>query len=63
LAELGILATTGYITRNTYLEAIRESGEIRKIIFLSNPEFLTLISSSNKLEDFKNIIDAQVKDN
>ncbi|MDR2285833.1 MAG: response regulator [Sphingobacterium sp.] len=63
LAELGIIATTGYITRNTYLEAIRESSEVRKIIFLSNPEFLNLISSSNKLEDFKNIIDSQVKDN
>ena len=38
LAELGILATTGYITKNTYVEAVRESGEARKILFLSNPE-------------------------
>jgi len=63
LSELGIIATTGYITRNTYLEAIRESGEIRKIIFLSNPEFEKLILSNNKLDEFKRILDRQVKDN
>ncbi|MCC9043652.1 response regulator [Myroides sp. M-43] len=63
LAELGILATTGYITRNTYLEAIRDSNEMRKVIFLSNPEFEKLIMSNNKLEEFKLIIDSQVKDN
>ncbi|MGF1636480.1 MAG: response regulator [Cyclobacteriaceae bacterium] len=63
LSELGIIATTGYIARNTYLEAIRESGETRKIIFLSNPEFEKLILSKNKLEEFKRILDIQVKDN
>lgn len=63
LAELGIIATTGYITRNTYIEAVRESSEVRKIIFISNPEFYNLILSKNKLEAFKNIIDEQVKDN
>lgn len=63
LAELGIIATTGYITYNTYLEAIRESGESRKIIFLSNPEIEKLIRADNKLTTFKNIIDTQVKDN
>ncbi|NCP52504.1 MAG: hypothetical protein AUK33_04235 [Flavobacteriaceae bacterium CG2_30_34_30] len=63
LAELGIIATTGYLTRNTYLEAIRESSDVRKIIFLSNLEFERLIMSFNKLETFKNIIDEQVKDN
>ncbi|HQD45822.1 MAG TPA: response regulator [Kaistella sp.] len=63
LAELGIIATTGFITRNTYLEAIRDSGEVKKIIFLSNPEFERLIMSHNKLEMFKIIIDEQVKDN
>lgn len=62
-SELGIIATTGYITRNTYVEAIRESGETRKIIFLSNPEFEKLILSKNKLEEFKRILDSQVKDN
>lgn len=63
LAELGILATTGYITYNTYVEAIRESGESRKIIFLSNPEIEKLIRAENKLTAFKNILDSQVKDN
>lgn len=63
LAELGIIATTGYITKNTYIEAIRESGETRKILFLSNPEIEKLIKAENKLSTFKNLIDLQVKDN
>jgi CheY-like chemotaxis protein len=63
LAELGILATTGYITKNTYVEAVRESGEARKILFLSNPEIEKLIKADNKLSTFKNLIDQQVKDN
>ncbi len=63
LAELGILATTGYISKNTYYEAIRESGEKGKIIFMSNPEIETLINSENKLSAFKALIDSQVKDN
>ncbi|WP_422009168.1 response regulator [Roseivirga pacifica] len=63
LSEFGVLATTGFLTRNTYLEAIRDSGENRKIIFLSNHEFERLINSNNKLETFKGIIDEQVKDN
>lgn len=63
LAELGVLATTGYIARNTYIEAVRTSREQRKIIFLSNVEIEQLILSSSKLETFKSIIDNQVKDN
>lgn len=63
LADLGIIATTGYITRNTYLEAIRESGDIRKILFLSNPEIERLIKTNDKLSQFKMLIDSQVKDN
>lgn len=63
LADLGIIATTGYITRNTYLEAIRESGDIRKILFLSNPEIEKLIKANDKLSQFKSLIDSQVKDN
>jgi CheY-like chemotaxis protein len=63
LAELGIIATTGYITKNTYTEAIRESGDTRKILFLSNPELEKLIKAENKLSTFKNLIDQQVKDN
>jgi CheY-like chemotaxis protein len=63
LAELGILATTGYITKNTYHEAIRDSSENQKVIFLSNPEMEKLITAIDKLETFKAIIDSQVKDN
>jgi CheY-like chemotaxis protein len=63
LAEVGSLATTGYITKNTYVEAVRESGEARKILFLSNPEIEKLIKADNKLSTFKNLIDQQVKDN
>lgn len=63
LSDLGILATTGYIARTTYLEALRTSHDMKKIIFLSNAEFESLILSKNKLETFKDIIDSQVKDN
>ena len=63
LAELGIIATTGYISRNTYIEAVRESGGERKILFISNPEIERLIRSSEKREEFKKLIDEQVKDN
>lgn len=63
LAELGIIATTGHLTKNTYIEAVRESGDVRKVIFISNNEFQRLILTDNKLEEFKNIIDEQVKDN
>jgi len=63
LAELGIIATTGYFTWTAYNEATRSSSNSRKIIFLSNPEFEILIKSKNRLEEFKAIIDKQVKDN
>mgnify|MGYP000862038392 FL=1 len=63
LAELGVLATTGHIARNTYIEAVRTSHQQRKIIFLSNVEMQQLIVSSHKLDTFKSIIDEQVKDN
>ncbi|MGL4853185.1 MAG: response regulator [Phocaeicola sp.] len=63
MAELGILATTGGITSTTYLEAIRTSGSTKKVIILSNTELLKLINSIDRLETFKTIMDAQVKDN
>lgn len=63
LAELGIIATTGFLTKNTYYEAIRDSKSSTKIIFLSNPEFEKLINASDKLSEFKRIMDTQVKDN
>ncbi|MBP7678806.1 MAG: response regulator [Bacteroidales bacterium] len=63
LSELGIIATTGYIARTTYIEAVRTSASAKKILFLSNPEFEQLISAKDKKEEFKRIIDSQVKDN
>lgn len=63
LCDLGIIATTGYITKTTFIEALRGSGEVHKIIFLSNPEIDKLINSQNRLETLKEIIDSQIKDN
>ncbi|QGW28576.1 response regulator [Phnomibacter ginsenosidimutans] len=62
-AELGILATSGYIAKTTYIEAVRGSKDRNKIIFLSNIEIERLIRAENKLSEFKAIIDSQVKDN
>ncbi|SHF29311.1 DNA-binding transcriptional response regulator [Pedobacter caeni] len=59
LSELGIIATTGGFAKTTYLEAMRESGNSNKVLFLSNVEFLRLIQSDNKIEEFKKIIDEQ----
>ena len=63
MSELGILCTSGYIARTTYLEAMRESQGEKKVIFLSNPEIVRMITSDNIREEFKNILDEQVKDN
>lgn len=63
LSELGIIATTGGIAKTSYLQAMRDSKESSKVLFLSNAEFLNLILSENKLEEFKKIIDDQVKSN
>lgn len=63
LSELGILITSGYIGRNTYLEAVRNSSSKHKVIFISNPEIEKIITATNKLNAFKSIIDSQVKDN
>lgn len=63
LAELGIIATTGYISWNTYYEAVRTSKGDSKIIFLSNPEIERLITANDKKEEFKRLLDEQIKDN
>lgn len=63
LSELGIIATTGGFAKTTYLEAMRSSHTANKVLFLSNVEFLRLIETSNKLEEFKKIIDEQIKNN
>lgn len=63
LSELGILATTGDFTKTAYTEAVRESHQNKKIIFLSNKHFERLIYSPDRLETLKSFIDEQVKDN
>ncbi|GAO30415.1 response regulator [Geofilum rubicundum] len=63
LSNLGFLITTGYIARTTYIEAVRTSSDICKIVFLSNPEIERLINSPLPLNELKKIIDEQVKDN
>ena len=63
LAELGIIASTGGFAKTTYLEAMRGSGTVNKVLFLSNVEFLSLIGADDKIEAFKKIIDEQMKNN
>lgn len=63
LAELGVLITSGYISWNTYIEAVRTSKHNHKVLFLSNPEIERIINSADRLNEFKKIIDEQVKDN
>lgn len=60
---LGILATSVYIVRTIYLEALRESNNTNKIKFLSKPEIERLINADYKLSEFKSNIYIQVKDN
>ena len=48
---------------NTYYEALRSSGEMTKIIFISNPQIEALINAKDKVEAFKSLLDHQVKDN
>jgi CheY-like chemotaxis protein len=63
LAELGILITSGYISWNTYIEAVRTSKSKHKVLFISNPEIERIINSNDKKNEFKKIMDEQVKDN
>jgi CheY-like chemotaxis protein len=63
LARMGFIVTSGFISRNTYIEAVRDSKSDSKIFFLSNPEIEQLINASDKLSEFKKIMDNQVKDN
>lgn len=63
MSSLGFLITSGQIAKTTYIEAVRSSNKSEKIIFISNIEIIKLISSENKIEELKHIIDSQVKDN
>lgn len=63
LSKLGIIATTGNIPKTAQIESLRKSTTQGKIIFFTQNEFLRLIHSENKLEEFKKIIDFQVRSN
>lgn len=63
LATLGFLFTTSKITRNTYIEAVRESKGGNKVIFVDNGNMERMLTSPDMKEELKRIIDSQVKDN
>lgn len=63
LSDMGFLITSGFISKTTYLEAIRTSQSKEKITFISNPEIERLINSESPIDELKKIIDEQVKDN
>jgi len=60
-SDLGVVFTTGSITKTVYLQALKESKQNVKILYLSSPEIMRLIYASDMLEEFKIIIDEQVQ--
>ncbi len=62
MASLGFIFTTSYVSRNTYIEAVRESRGNTKIVFVDNILLQQLLASSDIKEELKKIIDSQVKD-
>ena len=60
-SDLGVVFSTGSIKRTVYLEALKEAKGSVKILYMSSPEIMQLIHSSNMLEEFKLIIDKQVQ--
>ncbi|AMJ65927.1 response regulator [Hymenobacter sp. PAMC 26628] len=63
LCNLGIVITASSFKRTSLDEMIRYSNKAFKIIFLTNREIAKLIYSNDITEEFKTIIDMQVKDN
>lgn len=61
LAELGIIATSNLVAKTVKEEELRSSAEKGKVILLSRIELLRLIKSNDKLSEFKDIIDEQVR--
>lgn len=61
LAELGIIATSNLVAKTVKEEELRSSAEKGKIILLSRIELFRLIEANNKLSEFKDIIDEQVR--
>lgn len=58
--NLGVVFTTGYIKRTVYFEALKESSNDVKIIYLSSGEIVRLIHTPDMLDEFKEIMDEQV---
>lgn len=63
MAEIGIIFTTSTVTRNTYIEAARNSSAQKKIIIIDNALMHQLLQAEDLKEELKCIIDHQVKDN
>lgn len=63
LSELGFLFTTSSVTRNTYIEAARNSKSNKKVVIIDNVAMSHLLQFDNLKEGLKKIIDSQVKDN
>lgn len=63
MSELGFLFTTSSVTRNTYIEAVRDSKENKKIIIIDNVVMHQLLNSDDLREGLKKVMDNQVKDN
>lgn len=59
-SDFGVVFTTGHIKSTVPKEALKNSKENIKIVYLSQPEIEKLIHASNMLEEFKCIIDSQV---
>lgn len=59
-SNLGVVFTTGYIKRTVKLEALKESCNDVKIIYLSSGEIARLIHTPDMLDEFKEIMDEQV---
>ncbi len=63
LCNLGIIIAASSFKKTALDEMLRHSDKPFKVIFLANKEIARLIYASDIAEEFKNIIDTQVKDN
>ena len=59
-SDLGVMFTTGRITRTVFEEALKECKFRIKIVFLASADILRLIHTPTMLDEFKEIIDNQV---
>lgn len=63
MAELGFLVTTSKMAWTAYQEAMRDSHDVSKIVFIDDRRIFDLINAEDMKEKLKEIIDSQVKDN